>query len=214
MTIRILIVDDHAMMRAGLAKLLADYGDCEIAGEAADGNEGVRLASELAPDLVLLDVTMPGLNGFDACKLIVESRPETKIILLTMHKAEDIVRRGFGAGAKGYVVKDAAPDELEQAVRIVSLGGTFVSPLMLLQNVKQSHRGRAEAPAGELTARERQVLQLIAEGNVRGEIADRLSISIKTVETHRMHLMRKLDIHDVASLTRYAMRIGLIAPEA
>ena len=130
-----------------------------------------------------------------------------------MHKEEDFVLRGFDAGAKGYVVKDAAPEELEQAVRMVARGGTFISPLISGRIVEELRRGVPQAPASELSARQRQVLQLIAEGRSTREIADRLYLSVKTIETHRAQIMRKLDIYDVAGLTRYAIRIGLIQPE-
>lgn len=214
MTIRILLADDHALMRAGLARLIASYPDCEVVGEAADGIEAVRIAREHAPDLVLLDITMPKRNGLDSCKEIVQGRPQTNIILLSMHKEEDFVLRGFEAGAKGYVVKDAAPEELEQAVRLVARGGTFISPLITGQIVEELRRGVLQAHANELSARQRQVLQLIAEGSSTREIADRLYLSVKTVETHRAQIMRKLEIHDVAGLTRYAIRIGLIQPQS
>jgi DNA-binding NarL/FixJ family response regulator len=214
MTIRILLADDHALMRAGLTRLIASYPGCAVVGEAADGIEAVHLAREHAPDLVLLDITMPKRNGLDSCQDIVKARPQTKIILLSMHKEDDFVRRGFDAGAKGYVVKDAAPEELEQAVRIVASGGTFVSPLITGQIVEALRRGLPQAPATELSARQRQVLQLIAEGSSTREIADRLYLSVKTVETHRAQIMRKIEIYDVAGLTRYAIRIGLLQPES
>jgi two-component system, NarL family, response regulator NreC len=213
LTIRILLADDHALVRAGLIRIIASYPDCEVVGEAADGIEAVRLAREHAPDLVLLDITMPKRNGLDSCKEIVQGRPQTNIILLSMHKEEHIVLRGFDAGAKGYVVKNAAPEELEQAVRIVARGGTFISPLVTGRIVEDLRRGVPQAPANELSARQRQVLQLIAEGSSTREIADRLYLSVKTVETHRAQIMRKLDIYDIAHLTRYAIRVGLIQPE-
>ena len=214
MTIRILLADDHALMRAGLTRLIASYPGCEVVGEAADGIEAVHLAREHAPDLVLLDITMPKQNGLDSCKEIVQGRPQTNIILLSMHKEEDFVLRGFEAGAKGYVVKDAAPEELEQAVRMVARGGTFISPLISGRIVEELRRGVLQAFPNELSARQRQVLQLIAEGSSTRVIADRLYLSVKTVETHRAQIMRKLEIHDVAGLTRYAIRIGLIQPES
>jgi DNA-binding NarL/FixJ family response regulator len=143
MRTRILLVDDHALVRAALLQIIAGYADCEVVGEAADGHEGVRLARELAPDLVLLDITMPGMNGFDACNQIVESRPETNVVLLSVHKAEEYVQRGFEVGAKGYVIKDATSEELEQAVRVVARGGKFLSPRITGGNVQQSHPGTA-----------------------------------------------------------------------
>jgi DNA-binding NarL/FixJ family response regulator len=139
MKTRILLVDDHPLVRAALVRIIARYPDCEVVGEAGDGHEGVRLARELAPDLVLMDITMPGLNGLNACKQIVESRAETNVVLLSMHTGEEYVQRGFEAGAKGYVTKDAAPEELAQAVRVVVAGGKFLSSRVSGQNVEQSH---------------------------------------------------------------------------
>jgi DNA-binding NarL/FixJ family response regulator len=212
MSIRILIADDHTLMRKGLKNLIAGFADCEVAGDVADGREAVRLARALSPDVVLLDITMPELNGLDACQRILREQPQIKVILLSMHADEDYVLRGITAGAKGYVLKDAAPEELEQALRLVARGGTFLSPQVTGVVVEQLRRGVKDAQEIELSARQREVLQLIAEGHSTRDIAEKLHISVKTVETHRSQVMQKLDVHDVAGLTRYAMRIGLIQP--
>lgn len=210
MSIRILIADDHTLMRMGLKKLIAGFPDCEVVGDVADGREAVRQARALAPDVALLDISMPELNGLDACQRILRDQPQIKIILLSMHAVEDYVLRGITAGAKGYVLKDAAPEELEQALRIVARGGTFLSPQVTGLVVEQLRRGVREPQEIVLSERQRDVLQLIAEGHSTRDIAEKLYISVKTVESHRAQVMQRLDVHDVAGLTRYAMRTGLI----
>ncbi|MBK6980515.1 MAG: response regulator transcription factor [Betaproteobacteria bacterium] len=212
MTHRILLADDHALMRAGLGKLVASFAGCEVVAEAADGREALALAKRHAPDIVLLDITMPELNGLDACRRLAEELPACRVILLSMHSSEDFVLRGVQAGARGYVLKDAAPEELELAIRAVAAGGTFYSPKVTGHLVEQLRRGEAQPRGDELSVRQREVLQLIAEGRSTREIAERLHLSVKTIETHRAQVMAKLDIRDVASLTRYAIRIGLIDP--
>lgn len=210
MTIHILLADDHALMRAGLRKLIEDFPDCEIVGEAVNGHEAVRLVRELAPDLVLMDIAMPDLNGLDACERIAREALGTKIILLSMYSAEDVVMRGFAAGAKGYMLKDAAPEEMELAIHAVARGGTFFSSQITGRNAAQLRDGVHPLQSNELSTRQREVLQMIAEGHPTREIAKRLYLSVKTIETHRTQIMHKLDIYDVAGLTRYAVRTGLI----
>ena len=212
MSIRVLLADDHNLVRAGLKKLIASFLDCEVVGDVGEGREAVRLASELAPDVVMLDISMPDLNGLEACQRILCEQPDIKVILLSMHADEDYVLRGLAAGAKGYVLKDAAPEELEQALRLVACGGTFLSPTVTGLVAEQLRRGVTEPQAIGLSARQREVLKLICEGHSTRGIAELLHISVKTVETHRAQTMQKLGIHDVAGLTRYAMRIGLIQP--
>lgn len=212
MSIRILLADDHTLMRVGLKNLISNFEDCEVVGAASDGREAVRMARELAPDIVLLDITMPDLNGLDACQQILDKQPQIKVILLSMHADEDYVLRGITAGAKGYVLKNAAPEELEQAIRMVARGGSFLSPQVTGVVVEQLRRGVKVPQAIELSARQREVLQLVGESRSTREIAEQLHISAKTVETHRAQIMQRLGIHDVAGLTRYAIRIGLIQP--
>ena len=208
---RILIADDHLLVREGLRLLIGGFADCEVVGSAGDGREAVRLAQKLAPDVVLLDINMPELNGIDACRLILSEQPQARVVLLSMHPDEGYVLRGVEAGAKGYVLKDAAPEELEQALRQVERGGSFFSPQVTGAVMERLRGGAGKPPAITLSARQCEVLQLICEGHTNRGIAERLHISHKTVDTHRTQIMRKLDIHDVAGLTRYAMRAGLIA---
>ena len=213
MKIRVLVADDHALVRAGLVNLVGDFEGFEVVGDAADGREALALARRVSPDIVLLDVSMPGLNGIDACARLMQEAPGAKVVLLSMHASGEYVLPGLKAGARAYVIKDAAPEELEQALRLVARGGTYLSPQVTGHVVEQWRRGAGAEPAGPaLTVRHREVLQLIAEGRSTREIAGRLHLSIKTVESHRAEIMRRLDIHDVAGLTRYAMRIGLVAP--
>jgi len=214
MRARVVLADDHAIVRAGLKKLLESLG-VEVVGEAADGRELLALLDTLHPDVALLDVAMPGLNGIEAAARIAREHPRTRVLILSMHQNEDYVRRALRAGAAGYLVKDAAPDELDLALKAVMRGETFLSPSVskgVMSDYVQRLRAE-EAPGATLTPRQSEILQLVAEGRSTKEIARLLDLSVKTVESHRADLMQRLDIHDLAGLVRYAIREGLVPPE-
>ncbi len=219
--INVLLADDHTLVRAGLRTLVEGFAGFRVVAEAGDGREAVRLARRWKPQIALIDISMPELNGLDATALITKETPETQVIILSMHIAENYVLAALRAGAVGYVVKDAAVTELESALRAVLKGERWLSPAVsrhLLDEYLRLVRHPAEeaqVPSGleSLTRRQREILQLIAEGCATREIAERLSLSIKTVETHRSQLMERLNIHDVAGLTRFAIRVGLIHSE-
>jgi len=213
-SLRILLADDHALVRAGFRSLLTEIPGVEVIAEAGDGREALRLAKEHQPDVVLMDISMPGLNGLDATAHIVKECPYTHVIILSMHASEEYVVQALQAGAAGYLLKNADAAELEIAVRSVSQGETYLSPPVSKQVIADYLRriGQDTSPLERLTPRQREVLQLIAEGHTSREVARILGISVKTVETHRATLMERLDIHDVASLVRYAIRVGMISP--
>lgn len=212
MTIRVLLVDDHTMMRDGLRRLLSENSDVEVVGECADGSTAVDLARKLIPDLVLMDVGMPELNGIEATLRIRQSNASVRVLGLSTHGDPRYVQHMLAAGASGYVPKICAYDELLRAVRAIAAGGVYISPEIASAVVERSVRG-APGPAASaysvLSSREREVLQLVAEGRTSGESARRLSISIKTVETHRRNIVQKLGLHGTAELTKYAIREGL-----
>ena len=210
MTSRILIVDDHQIVREGLCALLSAESDMEVIGEASDGSEALRACRDLAPDLVLIDATMPRMNGIEATRRINASMPAIKVLCLSMHSEPQFVEHMLEAGAKGYLLKDCAAEELIEAIRVVESDRTYVSPAVagtVVAALKLRPSG-THTPRDQLTKREREVLQLIAEGLTARRIADLLSISVKTVNTHREHIMDKLDIHSVAGLTKYAIQEG------
>lgn len=215
MRVSVLLADDHALVRAGLRKLIESLPDIEVAGEADDGQALLLLAGQLQPNLVLMDIAMPGLNGLEATARLSKSHPQTRVLILSMHQGEDYVRQALRAGAAGYILKDAAPVELERALKTVLRGETYLSPAVskgVMSDYVQRLR-REATPSEALTPRQREVLQLIAEGESTKEIARRLKLSVKTVETHRSQLMKQLDLHEVAALVRYAIRTGLISSE-
>jgi DNA-binding NarL/FixJ family response regulator len=210
---RIMLADDHLLVRAGLKKLLESTPNVDVVGEADDGLTLVTLATQLQPDVVLMDIAMPGLNGLEATARLLKILPQTRVVILSMHQNEEYVRQALRHGAAGYLLKDAAPAELEHAIKAVLHGETYLSPAVskgVLSDYVQRLRGD-DQPGELLTSRQREVLQLVAEGHSTKEIARRLDLSIKTVDTHRSQLMKQLDIHEVAGLVRYAMRMGLIS---
>lgn len=217
--IRILLADDHALMRAGLRKLLESAPGFEVVAEAANGREVVRLARELVPDVVLMDIAMPELNGFEATTRIARSDHPVPVLILSMHATEQYVLEALRAGAAGYVLKDSAVEELERAIRSVIRGERYLAPAVskhVLDDYLRLLRGDAGPEASKppaLTPRQREILQLIAEGRSTRAIAEKLHLSVKTVETHRAQIMQRLNIFDVAGLTRYAVRAGMVAPD-
>lgn len=210
--IRVLLADDHALIRAGISALLERIERVEVVGEAVDGRQALKLVGELAPDIVLLDLQMPGLNGFEVLQETVEKFPEVKIVVLSVHDTQDYALRALQSGAAGYLPKSAASAELEVAIDQVSHGKQYLSPTITQIASPESPRASLyglDAPV-ELTPRQREVLTLIAEGYSTKDIARTLGISVKTVETHRAQLMERLGIHDIASLVRYAIRTGIV----
>jgi two-component system response regulator NreC len=223
----VLLADDHAILRDGLRALLEMAGDIQIVGEASTGREAVAEAERLRPDVVLMDITMPELDGVEACRRIRQQVAEARVLFLTMHEADEYFFRALRAGAGGYVIKRTAAADLLAAVRAVARGESFLSPsvaqALVTDYAERSVRSRqAELPSEAdgsrdsyhtLTSREREVLPLVAEGHTNQEIANRLQVSVKTVQSHRAAVMEKLGLRDVTHLVRYAIRRGLIDPE-
>jgi DNA-binding NarL/FixJ family response regulator len=205
---RILLADDHVIVRQGLKALLEREGFAVVA-EAGDGHAAVRAARERCPDVAVLDFSMPLLNGRDAAREILQACPRTRAILLTMHTDDHYVLEAFQVGIKGYVVKTQAPEDLVRAIHEVQRGMMYLSP-GIAQTVVEAYLAKSELPRDPLTAREREVLQLVAEGKSTKEVAQLLGISFKTAESHRTRIMKKTDIHETAGLVRYAVRRGLI----
>jgi two-component system, NarL family, response regulator NreC len=210
MPIRVILADDHVLVRQGLRSLL-EREKFHVVAEASDGQELIRLTGELSPEIAVVDISMPVLNGIDAARELARSADKTKTILLTQHEEEQYIEEALEAGVRGYVLKNQAASDLVHAIQQVSRGGFYLSP-GVSQAVMEAFRSRSKKPANPLTNRERQVLQLIAEGKSTKDIASLLGISVKTTESHRSRLMQKLDIHETASLVRYAVRRGLIQP--
>ena len=214
MSIRIILVDDHEMVRRGLITVLQEQEDLEIVGEAGDGLTAIRLAEELKPDLMVLDVEMPGLDGIETARQILRISPNSKILALSIHKEQDYVTAMFSVGASGYILKESALDELVEAIRTVDAGQKYISSKLVdivLTSLGGTMPSAYESKLSQLTPREIEVLKLIAEGNITKEIAHLLHVSPKTVDAHRQQIMKKLDIHTIADLTRLAIREGLIA---
>ncbi len=212
--IRVLLADDHTLFRQGIKTLISAEADMDVVGEAPNGGEAVEKATETRPDLILMDIGMPGLSSFEATRQIRKNRPETKILFLTMYDDEDYLVEGMEVGASGYVLKDSPASQLVAAMRDVVRGGSYLSPRMLSQLV-DDFRSRIKSANrlprfATLTAREREVLKMLAEGNSVKEIACDLNLSVKTVEAHKFNLMRKLDIHNKAQLVQYAIQKKII----
>jgi DNA-binding NarL/FixJ family response regulator len=213
--LRILIADDHEVARRGIRALLESHAGWEVCGEAKDGRESIELANQLNPDLVLLDIGMPNLNGLEAARQILAASPDMAILILTMHDSDQTVREVLRAGARGFLLKSDAGRDLVAAVEALQQQRTFFTT-RVSQMVLDGYLGRENQPienaSGEsvLTMREREVIQLLAEGKTSKEVAVTLNLSVKTAETHRTNLMRKLDLHSVADLTRYAVRNGIV----
>lgn len=213
--IRVVLVDDHALVRAGMRSLLGSMEQVAVVGEAASGEEALALAGTAQPDVVLMDIAMKGMTGLQAASRLREISPGVRVIILSMHAGEEYVLQALRAGAVGYLLKDAATGELELALRSVMRGESWFSPAVSRQVVEgYVQRVGGESAADVLTARQREVLRLVAGGKSTKEIAYDLNLSVKTVETHRAQIMERLGIRDVAGLVRYALRTGLIPPDS
>jgi DNA-binding NarL/FixJ family response regulator len=212
--LRIMLADDHALVRAGIRVLIEKLPDVEVVGEAGNGVEALELIRKTSPDIAVLDLGMPILNGLGATERVTRDFPKVKVLVLSMHRGQEFVMYALRAGAAGYIVKDAASAELAVAIYAVARGEAYLSPA-ISKTVIDSSLGRTEPPGPqeELTGRQREVLRLVAEGRTMKEIAGSLGLSVKTVEAHRAQMTERLGIHDVPGLVRYAMRIGLICPE-
>jgi two-component system, NarL family, response regulator NreC len=214
MTLKVLIADDHGVVRKGLRLLLEQYRDIEVIGEAPNGREVVRLAGELAPDVILMDVAMPLLNGIDAAEQIRKTNDRIGIIMLTMHADEGYLLRALNAGVKGYLLKESAEEDLSRAVRAVSQGKPFFSPAITQTLLEDYMRVLKQGDLSDtfklLTTREKEVLQLLAEGKTNKEAASILEVSLYTVESHRTNLMQKLNLHNTADIVLYAVRKNLV----
>jgi two-component system response regulator NreC len=215
MDTKVLLVDDHAILREGLRMVLESQPQITVVGEAEDGRQAVEMAEQLHPDVVVMDIAMPNLNGLEATRQIKRRMPQIKVVILTMHENHQYLLQIVKAGATGAVLKRSAGAELVQAVKAAARGESFFSPSiasLLVEDYRLRLQGDVD-PIETLTDREREVLQLVAEGKTNQEIADQLFISIKTVQTHRAHIMEKLDAHDRTDLVKHAIRTGMIQPD-
>lgn len=210
--LRLMIVEDHALVRAGMRALLQKITGIDVVADVGDGWEAVKAVQADAPDLVLMDIAMPGLNGLDATSRIMKESSNTRVILLSMYANEEYLRQALQVGASGYLLKGADLAELELAIRTVGRGETYLTPAVAKYAVEayRNKSGEPSSPLARLSGRQREILQLIAEGCTTKDIAQRLNLSVKTVETHRAQLMERLEIHDVPGLVRLAIRVGLV----
>ena len=210
--IKVVVADDHTILRQGIKALLDNQEGIEVVGEAKDGREAIKTIEELLPDVILMDIAMPGLNGLEATRRIKKKFPKVKVVVLTMHANEEYIFQILNAGADGYLVKETAFQDLISAINAVHKGEAFMSPSIskkVMTDYIQRAQGEEKVGFDTLTTREREILQLVAEGNSNKKIAEALFISPKTVETHRAHIMDKLNIHDRAGLIKYAIRKGM-----
>ena len=229
-TIHVLLVDDHDILRQGLKMLLSMQQGIQVVGEARTGQEALVMAKELVPDVVVMDITMPDMDGLEACQLIRNQQPATQVLMLTMHESEEYFLQALRMGAAGYLVKKAAPSDLQMAINSIAQGGAFLYPGLAKTLIRSyiasstfETRTTSDHKTGNtsnlaqalqvLTPREIEILRLVAEGHTNQEIADQLTLSIKTVQTHRANMMEKLDLRDITHLVRFAVRYGLIPPE-
>ena len=214
-SIRVVLADDHTLIRAGLRMVVTSQPDLTVIGEANDGREALAMADKLKPDVVVMDIGMPSLNGIEACRRIHNSLPKTQVVMLSMHSDEGYVLRALKAGARGYLLKDSAEADLANAIRAVVAGKSFFSPavgkVLLEDYMRKLERTGAEDSFDLLSPREREVLQLVAEGKSSKEIANLLGLSVYTVETHRANVMQKLNLHNIPELILYAVRKGVIS---
>lgn len=213
---KVLLADDHTLIRKGIRAVLTGLPGVDVVAEAADGREALALIEQHRPDLAVLDITMPGLNGLEVAARTPKVSPGTKVLILSMHAGEAYVAQALRAGIAGYLLKDAADDELPMAIKAVSRGEVFLSPKISTQVVERFvQSGSAEPdPLAGLTTRQREILQLVAEGKSSKEIAALLDLSVKTVESHRGQIMERLGVHDLTGLVRFAIRVGLVSPES
>jgi DNA-binding NarL/FixJ family response regulator len=214
--IRVLLADDHALVRAGIRGLLLNLAGVEVVGEASDGQEVLGLAETLCPDVVLLDIGMPGLNGLEVARRLMMRHASLRVVILSMHTSLEYVLRALRAGCTGYLLKGSAVSELEIALRAVAGGDTYLSPAVSKQVVDDyvGRTGGTTDPLDVLTLRQREVLQLVAEGHTSKAIARRLNLSVKTIEAHRAQIMARLDVHEITGLVRFAIRAGLLTTES
>ena len=213
--IRVILADDHPVVRAGVRRLLEGIERIDVVAEAEDGHQAILLTQEHQPDIVFMDISMPMLRGVEAAQRIVRDFPAVRVVILSVHKNQEYVRQALRAGAAAYLLKEADSDEYKQAIQAVMSGGSYLSPEVTRQViegfVEQTDSG--QSVLDQLTSRQKEILQLIAEGKSNKEIAGVLHLSVKTVETHRSQMMKQLDIHEIASLTRFAIRTGLVSPD-